>query len=358
MNKVLKKIVKAVFRGTAMLCPTRSRMLASDARMYLENYSARPQGTCYTENKIDLQYDVQIIIPAYNVEKYIRECLKSVFAQETQYSVLATIINDGSTDKTGEIIADCVENYHGSFKVELITQENRGLSGARNRGLETIKGRYILFLDSDDVLPKNTIENMISTAYRKNADMVQGDWFTFANDTTDRQIENSEGQLSGYPWGKAYKYTVLRNFRFPEGFWFEDTPISFMLMAMPYRFAAVKDVIYGYRYNPSGITAIARECKKSIDSYWITEECLREFPDFGLSYDQRAYEYLLRQSVMNERRIIGQPQTIREAVFVMTIELMQEYFNDYKTQDSTMVRLEKALRNKQFVKFELLAFGN
>lgn len=358
MDEKLKKAMRKLCQTTAAICPQKSIMPASVARNILEGYSPCPRGTCRAENKLDLQYDVQIIIPAYNVEKYIRECLESVFAQVTHYSVLATVINDGSTDETEKIIADCVQNYHGAIQVEVITQKNRRFSGARNRGLETIKGRYILFLDSDDVLPANTVEATVSKAELENVDMVQGAWFTFVGDISKYKIENEDGKISGYPWGKAYKHAVLQNFQFPEGFWFEDTPISFMLMAMPYRFAAVKDITYGYRYNPTGITATARKRRKSVDSYWITEECLKEFPDFGLEYDQRAYEYLLRQSIMNEKRIIFQPRRIREAVFVLTTELMELYFDGFKTQDSAMVKIENALRKSRFLQFELLVVGD
>lgn len=355
MNAKLKSLIKPMCK-VASGFPLKSKMSVDMARYILENYSPRPMGNCYAVNKLDLQYDLQIIIPAYNTERYIRECLKSVFMQETQYSVLATIINDGSTDRTGEIIADCVEKK--KIKVEVITQENRGFSGARNRGLETIKGRYILFLDSDDILPANSIERMVSKAYNEDADLVQGSWIMFTNDIFNAKIENCEGVPSGFPWGKVYKYTVLQNFRFPEGFWFEDTPISFMLTAKPYRFVAVEDVIYGYRYNPTGITATARKRKKVVDSYWITEECLKEFDRFGVAYDQRAYEYLLRQSVMNERRIVFQPRKVREAIFVLTIELIKKYFDGYKTQDIAMKKIEGALSRKQFLKFEFLVFSD
>lgn len=75
-------------------------------------------------------------------------------------------------------------------------------------------------------------------------------------------LNDNQGVFSGYPWGKLYKYNVMEHFQFPEGFWFEDTPLSFMIAAMPYRCAAIKDIVYGYRFNPQGITATARKKKE------------------------------------------------------------------------------------------------
>ncbi len=124
----------------------------------------------------------------------------------------------------------------------------------------------------------------------------------------------SSNQLSGVPWGKIYKAEVLQNFQFPEGYWFEDIPITFILTALSYRHKTITDVIYGYRLNPNGITAREGYYKKSVDTYWVTEKCLEEFPLFDLPYDQRAYEFLLQQSIMNARRTFKQPRMIQEDV--------------------------------------------
>ena len=80
---------------------------------------------------------------------------------------------------------------------------------------------------------------------------------------------------------------------------------------------------------------------------------MNELPRFKVSYDQRAYEYLLRQSLMNETRIKNQGKKIREAVFVLTSELMKIYFSGFSSKDSKMKKIEIALRNRQFIQFEL-----
>lgn len=192
--------IKKMIAKCGSLIPIRTYLNDSVAREILTNFQACPQGSCFANNVIEARKDLQIIIPAYNAEKYIGECLKSVLCQKTKYSVLATVINDGSTDNTAEVIQNIVRGG-GKIEIEVISQENRGFSGARNAGLKTIKGKYIMFLDSDDILPDNTIEIMIDAAYRDNTDIVQGSWYEFDDMHRTENIVSSD-QLSGYPWGK------------------------------------------------------------------------------------------------------------------------------------------------------------
>ncbi len=367
--KNLKRLVKSAIGKTSNIAFWSTHMTPDEARQKLQAYSPRPTGICKTENIISLQYDVQIIIPAYNVEKYVQQCLDSVFQQVSQYKILVSVVNDGSTDGTHSVLQKAVQRYDDgelpeNITLEVITQENKGFSGARNAALKRIKGNYIAFLDSDDVIPKDTVKVMLDAAYAWDADILQGGWFKFSdagkvNHALDKDgaIEDDDGILSGYPWGKLYKHHVLEKFQYPEGFLYEDTPLSFIIAAIAHRAYAVKDIVYGYRQNPEGVSATSPKLKRSIESYWITEECLREFSAFGVPYDQRAYEYLLRQSLMNASRARFQPREIRKAEFVLTAELMHAYFAEFHTQEPKMKNIEQALRRRQFAKFEMLMRG-
>lgn len=380
MNSKLKQIVKqCVIKPASILFNQSVDMGSATAYESLSKYRACPCGKCYTTHKVDIQYDLQIIIPAYNVEKYIQECLASVLEQKTNYSLLVTIVNDGSTDQTKNRIEDylpCVKNLNskelipvqtsvGVKYLQYINQNNRGLSGARNTALETIYGKYIMFIDSDDLLEPNAIEALIKEAESANADIVQGGWVEFFPNGEEKLIvpmesreNHSNEMLSGFAWGKIYRWSVLQHFVFPEGFLFEDTPVSFILQAMPFQFSVIKNIVYRYRRNPQGITLTAPKQKRSIDSFWITKRCLEEFPVFGLNYDQRAYEYLLRQILINWRRTKFQPKPIREAIFILSRDLICKYFPGFKTENRKMVAVERALYKKQFSKFEvtLLSF--
>ena len=141
----------------------------------MNEISSKPTGTCYTQNFIDLQYDLQIIIPAYNAEKFIKQCVESVLIQKSEYKIFVVIINDGSTDLTS-IILDKIKNdneFNENIQLEIVNQSNKGFSGARNTGLKCLKGRYIMLLDSDDILPENTIKTMMDHAFKTNADNIQ-----------------------------------------------------------------------------------------------------------------------------------------------------------------------------------------
>ena len=95
-----------------------------------------------------MEKKVSVIIPVYNVEKYLRECLDSVVTQDLD-DIEIICINDGSTDGSSRILAEYATQYE---KLAILDKENSGLSAARNSGLSVAKGKYILFLDSDDLL--------------------------------------------------------------------------------------------------------------------------------------------------------------------------------------------------------------
>lgn len=354
MNKAIKRIAGVMAR---MPLP-KSNLNPDICRKMLDRFQKKPQGQCSHKNLLDIQYDLHIIVPAYNVAEYIWDCLDSVIEQQTTFRYFITVINDGSTDET----ANKLLKYQNCPNIEVIHQKNRGFSGARNRGLEVIKGQYVSFLDSDDRLPEGAIQSMLEMAYQTDADIVQGSWREFGDGySKDKKlgvsgrVSNSQGILSGYPWGKLYKYSVLENFQFPEGYWFEDTPISFLLVGLPLKFAAADHIVYEYRINPNGITQKAAYSNKSVDSYWITEQCLLEFPKFGVAYDQRAYDYFIHQTVVNYLRTRRMPYQIQKAIFILTADCRKNFFKENFTASESKYRpLEKALKEKRFLQYELL----
>ena len=115
---------------------------------------------------------VSIIIPCYNVEKFIINALDSIFVQEYQ-NVEVLCINDGSLDKTMELINKYKKNNN---KVKLITKENGGVSSARNVGLDNATGDYILFLDADDQFGPNCIKILVEAVENNNVDTAFGFW--------------------------------------------------------------------------------------------------------------------------------------------------------------------------------------
>ena len=109
------------------------------------------------------QYDISVVIPIYNCEQYIEECIKSISEQQAVdlKRVQVILVNDGSTDNSLEI-CNRLKNEIQDFTIEVITGENRGVSATRNKGIKASKGKYIMFLDADDSISNMTLSKLIS----------------------------------------------------------------------------------------------------------------------------------------------------------------------------------------------------
>lgn len=128
--------------------------------------------------------DLSIIVPIYNVEKYVRPCLESIFKQGLDDDVFELIlVNDGTEDRSMEVIADIIAAHDN---VTVINQENLGLSAARNNGIATAKGEYILMPDSDDLLIENSVPSLLKLAIDTKADIVVANFLKMA----DNEIAN------------------------------------------------------------------------------------------------------------------------------------------------------------------------
>lgn len=173
-----------------------------DARKRLEAFSPDPVGCAHVQNRIlEPECDLTIIIPAYNVETYIEECLNSVVNQKTKYSFRVVVVNDGSTDLTGNVL----EQYSIYDSITILTKKNGGAAKARNCALEHIKSKYLMFLD---------------------ADIVEGGYYTFTGSDKkyhapmcDAGIYNSAyGVISGFTCMKVLKSDLFASVVFPEGY--------------------------------------------------------------------------------------------------------------------------------------------
>lgn len=127
---------------------------------------------------------VSVVIPVFNSQDYVVDCVQSVLSQTYQHFEVI-LVNDGSTDNTAEII----KKYHTNPKVTLLHIDNSGQSVARNLGIEHAKGKYLIFIDSDDCWPTNTLAVTVSLAEEKQLDMVLFDGQSFIDDkVTDEEI--------------------------------------------------------------------------------------------------------------------------------------------------------------------------
>lgn len=196
---------------------------------------------------------VSVIIPAYNSEKYIDDCVASVINQTYRHWEIV-IINDGSTDKTAEI---CEQYSRSNKNIMTIHQENSGVSSARNKGIENSSGEYILFLDSDDRLTTDCIEVLLNGFNEGNVDIVSG----IVSDKSCAKKEHIHvwqgedglrNSLSDSPFaylacGKIYSRGIIGDTRFRTDIRInEDSLFVFQIMCKKPMFVCTNQEIYVY----------------------------------------------------------------------------------------------------------------
>lgn len=202
---------------------------------------------------------VTVAVPVYNVEKYLEKCAESVLSQ-TERNLELLFIDDGSTDGSGAL---CDKIAGQDSRVRVIHQENRGLGGARNTGIENALGEWIIFPDSDDWLEPETIERALKTAEGTGADMS-----LFAFKSVDEQGGTISEHFESLPegialdphkcrdllliapsaWSKLYKTDLFRRtgVRYPPRVWYEDIRTTTKLL--PYCGSVAYTGYVGYNY--------------------------------------------------------------------------------------------------------------
>ena len=313
------------------------------AEELLNSLSKDSQNSCLALNHIsdNLPYDLQIIIPAYNVEKYIKECLESVLMQQTSFSYIVKVINDGSTDGTERVL----ERYKHFPNIHIISQKNRGFSGARNTGLESIDARYVMFLDSDDKLMHGAIQRLLETAQQTGADIVEGGHIKFLGSIvtkkcrhTDMAVANA-GVLFGFAWGKVYKSEMFACVKFPEGYWFEDTLCSLVLHPMSNKVSTISHYVYAYRTNFNGISRTFRGNPKTLDSFYICKQLLQDMKEMNLLTDGDCAEKIASQFRLNSRRIASlKREDVNKALFILQCHLFRKMFPNRTKEPSLLVQ--------------------
>lgn len=299
---------------------------------------------------------MQVIIPAYKVEKYIEECVDSVLSQSTHYRILLTIVNDGSPDRTREIL----RKYENIQNVEIIDQENKGFSGARNAALKVIKASYVTFLDSDDQMQPGSIDALLDKAISTGADIVEGSYICISYKGCEGTVIRKQayigdkwmGILFGFPWGKVYRSSIFANLQFPEGYWFEDTLCSFLIYPQCHKIVTISDIVYRYRLNPNGITSTSAGNPKVLDSLLITIQLLEEARALNLQFDSQLYDMFLLQVRNNYGRISSLHNSeLDKAVFLISCNLKRDYFDNFHTLNPNFKLIEQSLNEVDYLHY-------
>lgn len=312
--------------------------------------------------------DVEIIVPCYNAERYVEECIDSILAQNTKYSFFITIINDGSTDRTRQIL----KKYENLDKISIIDQENRGHSGARNTGIGQAHGRYLMFVDSDDVLLPGAIDTLMTLAENNNADVVDSGHIRFADRTLTNfwlrimadiydviqrpqalPLNISSQSITGFPCGKLWKRELFQKVHFPLGYWFEDTIVWMILEPMCNRKVTSNAITFRYRMNRTSVSHTAPTFNKSIDTLYITLCLLRDRERLGIKFNQYQYENLLHQMKINFIRVVEMDIRTKNAVFVIERDIIVKHFTKWSTNNHKVKPIELYLRSNDYEGFAL-----
>lgn len=245
---------------------------------------------------------VSIIVPVYNVEDYLGECVDSLINQ-TMREVQIILVDDGSTDRSGRMID---EYAAADDRVVAIHKENGGQSSARNLGLWHATGEYILYVDSDDSIAQDSCERLYETAVRFNVDIVQGDLLNektiIVKNPSFRRIlhENQSISTAQFLREKVQTETydivpVLYFVRkaliereelsFPEGYTYEDQLYTFQLLTKDASIVKIRFPFYFYRMDRPGSTTNHIVLKRGLDAAHICKEMYRHFS--SLSEDNR-----------------------------------------------------------------------
>lgn len=213
---------------------------------------------------------VSIIVPVYNVEKYIKKSLSSLVNQ-TLEDIEIIVVNDGSRDNSKKIIEEFREMY--PKKIIYLEKENGGLSDARNYGIPYAKGEYIAFLDSDDYVEKNMYEDMYKTAKKENADMVECDFYwEYPNKTKNDVglVYNGKKEMIEkvrvVAWNKLIRREILQKakIQFPKNCRYEDVEFTYKLIPYLEKVSFLKKPYIHYIQREGSISNFQNERTKEI----------------------------------------------------------------------------------------------
>lgn len=249
---------------------------------------------------------VSIVVPIYNVEKYLEKCVQSIQAQ-TYENLEIILVNDGSPDMCGSM---CDAYARQDDRIKVLHKKNGGLSDARNEGAKLATGKYLLFVDSDDFIELDLIQKTVESAEKYQSDIVLFDHKRLEADGTIEISsmtgisENRSFSLEDYPqimiesisaWNKLFlrKFYIESNVQFPVGYYYEDLGSSPRYLLAANRISYVKEPFYNYVIREGSIMSATKEEKSYHDRCKMIENVREHYRQAG-SYDKyfKELEYL------------------------------------------------------------------
>lgn len=240
---------------------------------------------------------VSIIVPVYNVEKYISGCIMSILSQ-TYENLQVILVDDGTPDNSGKI---CDDFAGKDERISVIHKENGGLSSARNAGLDIASGDYIMFVDSDDYLADNAVEILVKANEEYDADFVQfylvhtnDEEYSkkHAEDNYNAEVLTDTKQMFWKMYKtvgsgesactKLYKKELFDSLRFKEGIIHEDTHFATIMIQRVKKALYLDSSLYYYVIREGSIIT-STFSKKKLDGLWVSEFRISEFDRLGFN---------------------------------------------------------------------------
>ena len=273
---------------------------------------------------------ISIIVPVYNVELYIEDCLKSLINQ-TYKNIEIIIVIDGSTDESEKI---CEKYRLLDNRILIIRQVNKGLSEARNTGIKHARGKYVIFVDSDDWLEKSAVFDLLEATLKEKAEVVIGQCLitdkhlqnnpiqrNYCSEEDEQKLNSSSslkklfcGRIPAYAWGKLYDISLFKKhgIEFTPHIHYEDIDIMYRLLDKADRIIVINKPIYNYRVREGSITAVFRisdvedllQIKKRLTVYFRETPYFKkkEFSYYQLSLLFLEYSILYRTKKKKKRK--------------------------------------------------------
>lgn len=264
-------------------------------------------GSCNNNEKVENIPDVSVIVPIYNVDKYLNRCIDSIINQIfTNIEII--LVNDGSLDTSPQI---CDHYARLDNRVKVIHKENSGQSDARNAGIEVSRGRYLAFVDSDDYIDPSYIAVLFYAAQRNDCEISYCNYAIYRQEKGTHKTINFRKPLPGvttgrkiakltirdfrsraYLWNKLYKRELFFNeekIRFPK-IYFEDTATTPRLMFFAKRIVVVDKCLYYYTKRKGSI--VSRLDVRKMNDYILALGVLRNFFEKHHCYSKFRWSHL------------------------------------------------------------------
>ncbi|MBU7538082.1 glycosyltransferase family 2 protein [Leuconostoc lactis] len=262
---------------------------------------------------------VSVILPVYNGEKYLEETLRSV-QNQTYENLEILIVDDGSTDKTSQIVESFQKEDN---RIKYIFQRNQGPAEAKNRGIQLFTGKYAIFLDSDDLLEKKAISEMVSVALKNSADLVVFSFNRFNDNFEGMGRRNASSskidKMFTAVWNKMYHSSILKKLSFPKNTIYEDVAFSAMAVLSSKKIAIIpaSNPLYNYRQQLNSLTKSSHDVEQQLDIIVDFEEMFEFIKENNITVNQQRLneiERLINTQVFSHSLLAIQSQDDRQKI--------------------------------------------